>query len=186
MVLLKTSIVGALLLVAGILLLTVAGPYLTVQVQNIQQRTVEPHAQFLVGDVSDRQYTLPAAVSVFGMINVDQAPTNQSGSIQFMILDNQNYALWSTGQQSNNLFASDQPGAFNFTFNTGSAGLYHFVFDNRASVYKKYVTLSVSYNEISVSTKPDPRVPYVGWGLFAVGLVVLIYGLVRKPPVTWA
>jgi len=186
MVLLKTSIVGALLLVAGILLLTVAGPYLTVQVQNIQQRTVEPHAQFLVGDVSDRQYTLPAAVSVFGMISVDQAPTNQSGSIQFMILDNQNYALWSTGQQSNNLFVSDQPGASNFTFNTGSAGVYHFVFDNRASVYKKYVTLTVGYNEISVSTKPDPRVPYVGWGLFAVGLVVLIYGLVRKPPVTWA
>jgi hypothetical protein len=186
MVLLKAALVGALLVVAGILLLTVAGPYFTVQVQNVQEHSVEPHAQFLVGDVTDRPYTLPAAVSVFGMMNVDQAPTNQSGSIQFMVLDNQNYALWSTGQQSNNLFASDQPGASNFTFSTGSAGVYHFVFDNRASVYKKYVTLSVNFNEISISTKPDPRVPYVSWGLLAVGLVVLAYGLARKPTVTWA
>ncbi|HXX72896.1 MAG TPA: hypothetical protein VEI80_04305, partial [Candidatus Acidoferrales bacterium] len=66
------------------------------------------------------------------------------------------------------------------------SGLYHFVFDNRASVYKKYVVLGVSYNEISTSTKPDPRVPYVGWGLLAVGLAVLVYGLLRKPAITWA
>jgi hypothetical protein len=186
MVLLKTTIVGALLLVAGILLLTVAGPYITVQVQNVEQHSVEPHAEFLVGDVADKQYTLPAAVSVFGTINVDQAPTNQSGTIRFMILDDQNYAFWSSGQQSNNLFASDQAGASNFTFNTGTGGVYHFVFDNRASVYKKYVTLSVSYNEISVSTKPDPKIPYLGWSLMVGGLVVFAYGIVRKPRVTWA
>lgn len=168
------------------MLLTVAGPYITVQVQNVQRHDVEPHAQFLVGDVTDRQYTLPAGVSVFGALNVAQAPSNQSGSLQFIILDAQNYPLWSSGQQSNNLFTSVQPGASNYTFNTGSAGVYHFVFDNRASVYKKYVTLSVSYNEVSVSTKPDPRIPYVGWGLLAIGVLVLIYGLVRKPPISWA
>jgi hypothetical protein len=186
MVLLKTTLIGALLLVAGILLLTVAGPYITVQVQVVQRHDVEAHAQFLVGDVADRQYTLPEDVSVFGTLNVTLAPTNQSGSIQFMVFDSQNYALWSTGQHSNNLFSSDQQGASNFTFNTGSAGAYHFVFDNTASVYKKYVTLSVSYNEVSVSTKPDPMVPYVGLALIAVGFVVLIYGLMRKPRISWA
>ena len=186
MVLLKTTLIGALLLVAGILLLTVAGPYITIQVQVVQPHEVEPHAQFLVGDVADRQYTLPGGVSVVGTLNVAQAPTNQSGSVQFMVFDAQNYGLWSAGQQSNNLFTSDQQGAFNFTFNTAGAGVYHFVFDNRASVYKKYVTLSVGYNEVSVSTKPDPRVPYVGWGLLAAGLVALIYGLARKPRITWA
>lgn len=186
MVLLKTTLTGVLLLVAGILLLTVAGPYLTVQVETVQRHDVEPHAQFLVGDVADRQYALPQGVSVFGTLDVAQAGTNQSGSIPFMVLDSQNYQLWSTGQQPDNLFTSDQQGASNFTFNTPSAGVYHFVFDNRASLYKKYVTFSVSYNEVSVSTKPDPRIPYVGWCLLAVGLVVLVYGLARKPPVSWA
>jgi hypothetical protein len=186
MVLLKTTLVGALLLVAGVLLLTVAGPHITVQVQAVQRHDVEPHAQFLVGDVMDRQYTLPGSVSVLGTLNVMQAPTNQSGNIQFMVLDSQNYELWSTGQQSNNLFASNALGASNFTFNTASAGVYHFVFDNRASVYKKYVTLSVSYDEVSVSTRPDARVPYVSLGLLAVGLVVMVYGLARKPPISWA
>ena len=186
MVLLKTSLAGALLLVAGALLLTVAGPYLTVQVQVTQQHDVEPRTQFLVGDVTDKQYTLPASVSVFGTINVAQAPTNQTGSLRFMIFDSENYQLWSAGQQSNNLFTSDQPGTSNFTFNTASAGAYHFVFDNRASVYKKFVALSVSYDEVSVSTKPDPRVPYMGWGLLAVGFAILIYGLARKPRTSWA
>ena len=186
MVLLKATLVGALLLVAAAVLLTVAGPYFTLQVQDVQQHSVEPHVEFLVGDVTDRQYTLPGDVSVFGSVNVAQAPSNQSGSLQFMILDNQNYNLWSTGQPSNNLFVSTQPGSINYTFNTPSSGLYHFVFDNRASVYKKYVVLGVNYNEISTSTKPDPRVPYVGWGLLAVGLAVLVYGLLRKPAITWA
>jgi len=186
MVLLKSALVGAFLLVAGILLLTVAGPYITVQVQAVQRHDVEPHAQFLVGDVADRQYTLPGGVSVFGTLDVAQAGTNQSTSIPFLVLDSQNYQLWSTGQQSNNLFSSDQQNASNFTFSTPSAGVYYFVFDNRASLYKKYVTLSVSYNEVSVGTKPDPRIPYVGWGLLAFGMVVLVYGLAKKPQVQWA
>jgi len=186
MVLLKTTLVGALFLVVGILLLTVAGPLITIPVQVVQRHDIEPHAEFLVGDVTDKQYTLPGGVSVFGALNVVEAPTNQSGTIQFFVLDSQNYGLWSAAQQSNNLFSSDQQGASNFTFNTASAGVYHFVFDNRVSLYKKYVTLSVSYNEVSVSTKPDPTVPYVGWGLLVVGLLVLIYGLARKPRITWA
>ena len=174
------------MLVAGLLLLTVAAPYLTIQVQNVQRHDLEPGTQFLVGDVADKEYSLPSAVLVFGTIDVGQAPTNESGSTQFMIFDTSNYQLWTAGQQSNNLFSSDQPGATNFTFNTGNAGVYHFVFDNRASIYKKYVTLTVSYNEVSLSTKPDPRIPYVGWGLMSVGLVLLVYGLARKPQVTWA
>jgi hypothetical protein len=186
MVLLKTTLAGAILLVAGILLLTVAGPYIRVPVQVVQSHDVEAHAQFLVGDMVDRDYTLPSGVSVFGSLYVAQAPTNQSASIQFLVFDAQNYQLWAAGQQSNNLFSSDNQGASNFTFNTASAGVYHFVFDNRASLYKKYVTLSVGYNEVSISARPDPRVPDVGWALLAVGLVVLIYGLARKPRVSWA
>ena len=186
MVLLKTALTGLGLLVAGLLLLTVLGPYITVQAQVVQHNQVEPHAEFLVGDVTDRQYTLPAGVSVFGSLDVLQAPTNQSSNIQFIVLDAQNYQLWAAGEQSTFLFTSNQLGQSNYTFSTPASGIYHFVFDNRASVYKKYVTLTVSYNEVSVSDQPDPHVPYLSWGVVAVGLVVLVYGLVKKPQVSWA
>jgi hypothetical protein len=168
------------------LLLTVAGPYVTVPVQVVQRHDVESHAQFLVGDVTDRSYSIPGSVAVFGTLDVAEAPTNQTGDIQFMVFDAQNYQLWMAGQQSNNLFISDQQGHSNFAFNTPSSGVYYFVFDNRASLYKKFVTLSLGYNEVSISNKPDPRIPYLGLGLLAAGLVVLIFGLARKPPIPWA
>jgi hypothetical protein len=45
MVLFKTTLVGVCILVAGILLLTTLGPYVTVEVQQVQYRDVEPHAE---------------------------------------------------------------------------------------------------------------------------------------------
>jgi hypothetical protein len=186
MVLLKTTLIGTILLVSGILLLTIVGQYVTVEVQVVQRHDVESQAEFLVGDVTDRSYSLPAGVSVFGTLGVTQAPTNRSSDIQFLVFDNTNYQSWAAGQQSSFIFSGDQQGRSNFTFSTSNSGVYHFVFDNRASLFKKYVTLSVSYNEITTSRQPDPRTPYVGWGLSAVGVVLLVYGLVRKPPISWA
>ena len=186
MVLLKTTLTGVLLLVVGILLLTVAGQYITVQVQVVQRHDVELHAEFLVGDVVDRPYSLPAGVSVFGTLDVTQAPTNSSSDVRFLVFDSTNYQSWAAGQQSSFIFSGDVQGSSNFTFNINNSGVYHFVFDNRASLFKKYVSFSVSYNEVSTSHQPDPRVPYVGWGLSVVGLILLVYGLVRKPPISWA
>lgn len=168
------------------MLLTVVGQYVTVEVQDVQRRDVEPHSEFLVGDVADRIYSLPATVSVFGSIDVAQAPTNQSGDIRFMVFDAENYQRWSSGGSSDFLFSAEKQGHLNFTFRTDKSGVYHFVFDNRASLYKKYVILTVAYNEVSISHVPDPRTPYIGWALLAVGAILLAYGLVRKPPIPWA
>lgn len=187
MVLFKTTLAGASLLVVGILLLTTLGPYVTVEVQETQHRDVEPHAEFLVGDVEDRTYPLPANVPASGYIDVTQAPTNASGDIRFMVFDEGNYQKWSSGQQSINLIpTAENQGKFNFNFTTANAGIYHFVFDNRASLFKKYVVLSLGYSEVTISHVPDPRVPYVGWALAVVGGILLAYGLARKPPISWA
>ena len=186
MVLLKTTLIGVILLVAGILLLTIAGQYITVEVQVVQRHDVESRAGFLVGDVMDRPYSLPAGVVVLGTVDVTQAPSNSSSDVQLLVFDNADYQNWAAGQQSSFVFSGDEQGHSNFTFNTNNAGTYHFVFDNRASLFKKYVTFSVSYNEVSTSRQPDPRTPYVGWGLSVIGLILLVYGLVRKPPIPWA
>jgi hypothetical protein len=186
MVLFKTFVAGACLLVVGVLLLIVLGPYVTIEVRQVQQRSVEPHVEFLVGDVGDRSYSLPGNVPASGIVDVTQAPTNVSGDVRFMIFDEGNYQKWSSGQQSNPLFSADRQGTFIYNFTTSDGGTYHFVFDNRASVFKKYVTLSVGYSEVTVTHVPDPRVPYVAWAVMVGGAVILAYGLTKKSPIPWA
>jgi hypothetical protein len=185
MVLFKTALAGACILVAAMLLLTTLAPYVTVEAQQVQPRDVEPHAEFLVGDVADRTYTLPTNVAVSGSVDVTQAPTNVSSDIRFMVFDDNNYQKWNSGQQSSFLFSADEQGKFNFNFTTASTGVYHFVFDNRASLFKKYIILSAGYSEVTISYVPDPRVPYIGWAMVVVGGILLVYGLARKPSITW-
>lgn len=186
MVLFKTALVGTALLVLGVLLLTIIGPYVTVEIQETHLQVVEPHAEFLVGDVVDRSYSLPATSDVLGTVGVSEAPANQTGGISLIVFDAQNYGRWSTGGQASSLYSAEKQGQFNFTFKTEKADTYHFVFDNRASVYKKYVVLTIAYDEVTTKIVPDSRVPYAAWTLVIIGGLVLIYGLLRKPPVTWA
>jgi hypothetical protein len=113
---------------------------------------VEPHAEFPVGDIADRPYSLPANTSISGSVSVTLGPTNAPGNISFMVLDAENYQKWISGQESEFVFSTEGQGQFNFTFTTASSGVYHFVFDNRASLSKKYVVLSASYSYSFVTT----------------------------------
>jgi hypothetical protein len=185
MVLLKTTIAGFAVLIIGVLLLTMIGQYITVQVQDVHRHDVEPHAEFLVGDLVDRSYSLPGGSGVFGNVTVTQAPSNQTGDVHFMVFDSDNYQRWSSGTQANYAYSAEKQGQISFTFTTDKSGVYHFVFDNRASLFKKYVVLTVAYNEVITSQVPDTRVTYVAWVLIGVGGLVLVYGLVRKPSVSW-
>lgn len=186
MVLFKTALSGILILVIGGLLFTYGGQFITMMVQNTQRTDVEPHAEFLVGDVVQRSYTLPGTVSAFGVVKITQAPTNQSGDMRFLVFDDVNYQKWTTGGQADLAYSANNQGQFNFTFSTGKSGLYHFVFDNRASVFKKYVVFSMSYNETVKSQIADPRIQNFSWIVLLVGAVLLVMGLVRKPPLRWA
>jgi hypothetical protein len=185
-VLFKTTVVAIVALVIGILVLTVAGQYVTMTVQNTQRTDVEPHAEFIVGDVVERSYSLPASVSVFGTIKVTDAPTNKSSDIRFLVFDDENYQQWSAGGQANSLYSDQKQGQFNYTFTTVASGTHHFVFDNRASIYKKYVVFSLAYNEIVTSQVPDPRAQYVAWAMIAIGAILLVIGIIKKPPVRWS
>jgi hypothetical protein len=186
MVLLKTTLTGIGLLVLGVLLVTALGQYVTVEVREVQRQSVEPHVEFLVGDLADRPYSLPASSQVLGNIIVAQAPSNQTGDIRFLVFDADNYQRWLSGSQADFIYSADKQGEFNYTFTTGTTGIYHFVFDNRASVYKKYVTLTVAYDEVTTSRVPDVRVSYVGWVLLVAGGLIFVYGLVKRPPASWA
>ena len=182
----KTTMTGLALLIIGVLLLTFAGQYITMTVQSVQRTDVEPHAEFLVGDMEQRSYTLPAGVTVFGTVMATQAPSNQSGDIRFMVFDDQNYQKWSTGGQANSVYSTEKEGQFNYTFNSPAAVLYHFVFDNRVSLFKKYVVFSLAYNEIVTSQVPDPRTQYIAYAMIVIGALLLVVGLGMKPKPRWS
>jgi hypothetical protein len=114
------------------------------------------------------------------------APTNKSGDISFLVFDDENYQRWSTGAQANSVYSGQKQGQFNYTFTTAASGVHHFVFDNRASLYKKYVVFSLAYNEIVTSQVPDPRTQYVAWAMIAIGAILLVIGIIKKPPVRWS
>jgi hypothetical protein len=140
----------------------------------------------LVGDVVDRPYHLPASSNIFGTVSITQAPSNQTDNIHFLVCDPDNYQQCIAGTQTSSLYSADRKGLVNYTFTTNKSGVYHFVFDNRGFLYKKYVVLTVSYNEVTTSQVPDTRVAYVAWPLIIGGGLILVYGLVKKPPVPWA
>jgi len=182
----KTTISGAAAIVIGILLVTFVGQYITMTVQNVQRTDVEPQAEFLVGDVEQRPYSLPANVMVFGTVKVTEAPTNQSSDIRFLIFDDANYQKWYSGGQANFMYSTEKQGQFNYTFTSTANVVYHFVFDNRASLYKKYVVFSLAYNDVVTSQVPDPRIQYLAYAMVGLGAVLLIVGLLKKPKPRWS
>ena len=189
MVLLKPTIAGALLLVLGVLAITILSQYVTMQVQQTERHDLEPHVQFMVGDMADRPYTLPATANILGTVDVTQALStneNDSGKFHFIVLDDANYQKWSSSSQANPIFATDQQGLFNYTFTAPASGVYHFVFDNRQSPSKKNVVLMVAYDEVLTSRVPDTRIVPVGYALMILGALLLIYGLIRKPQIIWS
>jgi len=186
MVLFKTTLTGTALLILGLLVIIMIAPNITVEVQEVHRRSVEPHAEFLVGDTVDKSYSLPQATSVIGTVFATEAPSNRTSVISFLVFDAENYQRWASGGLANALYSRENQGQFNFTFKTESATQYYFVFDNRDSVYKKYVVLTIAYDEVTTKQVPDTRAGYVGWALAIIGGLVLAYGFVRKPLVTWS
>jgi hypothetical protein len=189
MVLFKTVVSGVIILAIAVLLFNYGGQIITMTVQNTQRTDIEPHVEFLVGDVVQKSYMLPAAVTSFGVVKITQAPTNQSGDISFLVFDETNFQKWNAGSQADSIYSpptSPSQGEFNFTFATTKSGAYHFVFDNRASLYKKYIVFSLAYNQVVKSQVPDSRLQYVAWGTLLGGGALLLVGLVRRPPLRWA
>ena len=186
MVLLKPILIGIVLLAVGIASITILGQYVTMEVQQTQRRDLVPYAKLFVESTKDESYTFPTNVQVFGTILVTEEPSNQSGDIRFIVLDSENYQKWNTGAQADSVYSVNGQGQFNYTFTTGKRGVYHFVFDNTKSLYKKYVILTVAYNEITITRVPDPRTAYLAWPITVAGGLILLYGLARKPPVPWA
>ena len=83
MVLLKTTIAGFAILIIGVLLLTMIGQYITVQVQDVHRHDVEPHAEFLVGDLVDQIIQSPGRIRSIRQRNGNPGSVKSDGRCTF-------------------------------------------------------------------------------------------------------
>ncbi len=77
---------------------------------------------------------------------------------------------------------------FNLSFVSGGNGTFHILLDNTIDpMYKKEVTLSAkySYQTTMPEVREETMLKQAGYPVAIIGVIVLVYGLARKPIVRW-
>jgi len=133
---------------------------------------------------------LTVAPSTFSSVLVDlSGGVRVMGSLQvgagqevgFYVMDEGNFTLWRAGQPSSVLLAKPIAITYNFTITPKSTGGYYFIFDN-SDTTRRVVIFSLS--AIENTTVLNPIVDYLGYLLFALGIVLFAIGArtgKRKP-----
>jgi hypothetical protein len=180
------------LLAVGLVIMLVG-----VFVVNEGVQVVVPFAE-LVGLVSHVQTEkllvsptlLTVAPSTYSFVPVDlRGGVKVMGSLEvgagqevgFYVMDEGNFTLWRAGQPSSVLLAKPIAITYNFTVTPKTAGGYYFVFDNPDTT-RRVVIFSLS--TVENITVLNPIVDYLGYLIFALGIVLFAIGArtgKRKP-----
>jgi hypothetical protein len=171
--------VGVVLFFAGSHLIVVPSP----QVQVIGLFHDET---FAVSDVWERSVQLDEGVMVNGTVAVSSALTGGPSEISMFVADDANYQKWVAHDSPTYAFQKDVSDGQGFSFIVPRTGLYHFVFDNTNSPVKKNGMLTADLEKQVTTNVPDSRVPYVAFGILAIGCLVTVVGVLRKAPIRWA
>jgi hypothetical protein len=172
-------IVGVVLFFAGSQLIVVP----STQVQVVELFHDEP---FSVSDVWERSVQLDEGVTVNGTVAVSSALTGAASEISMFVADDANYQKWVAHSSPTYAFQKDMSDGQVFSFTVPRTGLYHFVFDNTNSPVKKKGTLTADLEKQVTVNVPDGRIPYVAYGVLAIGCLVTAVGFLRKAPIRWA
>lgn len=184
--LIKTSIAGALALATSLMFIFPLSSAVTVEVPKVVTGDLIPKMTALVGDIFVKSVTLEKRTKVTGTVQAKIAGSESPGEVTFIVFDSANYSRWQAGESFTALYKVTNTDRFEFAFVAGRSGVHNFVFDNRASLYKKEVSLAAGYEQTVLSREPDSRVRGVSYALLALGIPVLAYGLIRRPPIPWA
>lgn len=176
---------GIALLILGAFLFF-AGPQLVLVPSTQVQVTDMFHDEaFVVGDFWERSVQMDGGVTVNGSIAVSSALTGEPSEIAMLVTDDTNYQKWIAHGSPTYVFQRDMSNGQSFSFSVPRTGLYHFIFDNTNSPVKKKVTMTVDLQKQVTVNVPDKRVPYVAYGVLAIGCLVTVVGILRKPQVPW-
>ncbi len=184
--LLKTSIAGILAVMVSLAFMFPLSNALTVDVPRVVIGDLIPATKALVGDAYEKSTSIEKGAKVTGTVQVRVAGGDSAGEIVFMVLDGSNHTRWLAGESFRALYKNTGSDLFDFFFTVERSGAHYFVFDNRASLYKKEVSFAAKYEQTVLSKEPDSRVRYFAYALLVAGIPVLGYGLIRRPQVRWA
>ena len=163
-----------------------AGPQLILVPSTHVQVTELFHDETLaVSEVGERSAQLDEGVTVNGTVTVSSALTGGPSDIPMFVADDANYQKWFARGSPMYAFQRDLSNGQNFSFTVPRTGLYHFVFDN-TNLPEKKVTMTVDLQKQVTIYMPDERIPYVAYGVVAVGCLLAVVGILRKTPVRWA
>jgi hypothetical protein len=177
---------GIIVIIVGVSLLIVGPQLIVVPSTQVQVFELFHDETFLVGDVAERSVQLDEGVTVNGTVAVSSALTGAASHVLMLVADDANYEKWVTQGSPTYVFQKDLSNGQTFSFTVSGAGLHHFVFDNKASLEKKKVTLTVDLQKPVTVNVPDKRISYVAYAVVAVGCLFTVMGILRKTPVRWA
>ncbi len=181
---------GILLLILGILMILFGSYTYTINIPIVESQIVYDKISFTVGDVKVYETDLFENVTVTCNASINIPTTGDVGDINFYVLRGEEFQRWKSGEKDiAYIIELAQIKSVNVSFQTDKQGTYYFIFDNTFSeLYKKEVTFSstIEYITYVEEIRENNSVVYIGYFAVVIGAIVTLYGLIRKPEVTWA
>ncbi|MEM3003920.1 MAG: hypothetical protein QXO25_01615 [Candidatus Bathyarchaeia archaeon] len=185
-----STLAGAALLVVGLLMAYFGVYTYTVETPIVETRTIfdglrlGPIGDYAVKDIELREDYL---VNLQGSVTVPGS--NSSGVVNLYVMNSDEYQRWRNGEKNiEYLFSRERVERFNVSFSSGENGTFHIVLDNTIDpMYKKEVTLSAkySYQTTLPEVREEKMLKQAGYPVAVLGVLILVYGLLRKPVVRW-
>jgi hypothetical protein len=181
---------GLTILIVGLLLANFGSFTYTVEVPKYETKIVFNNERIpSIGDFVAREIYLEQGwvFNVEGKISIPDS--NESGQIDFFIMNSSEHQRWKTGEKDiEYVIRQEKVSRFNETFIPKKNETYYLLFDNREDpTYKKAVIFSAKHIfETKVEEiREEDILKQSGYPLAIIGIVFLIYGLIRKSEVRW-
>jgi hypothetical protein len=184
----KPTFLGLAILLLGILLISLSYRTYIVEVKKIKKDPLIEKSKFIIGDVKvlQRYLTSDRSIVCYGKVYIPE--TGNLSDINFYIMDEENYEKWFKGKNAEPLLEKKKITILNVSMPITKNGTYYFVFDNTyAELYKKEVEFEAysQYEIIEEEPTQMKALSNLGLPLVFVGFIIMIYGILKKPEVTW-
>ncbi|MEM2228219.1 MAG: hypothetical protein QXR82_05405 [Candidatus Bathyarchaeia archaeon] len=184
----KPTFLGLAILLLGILLISLSFKTYMIEVKKIKKEPLIEKSKFIVGDVKVLQRYLTSGYLIVCYGKVYLPETGNLSDVNFYIMDEENYEKWFKGKNAESIIEKKKVTILNVSVPIIRNDTYYFIFDNTyAELYKKEVEFE-AYKQYEVIEMEPARIKTLnnlGLPLVFIGFIIMIYGILKKPEVTW-